>query len=412
MGGIFGRSGRTGGEPPAVLAILFGVLPVVGMLAPLALAPLLAVAAVLGIARLGPRAAWRRMRTRPIPLQGYVLLLLFAWGGLTAIWAPSPAFAALTIARALGCAVAAWVLVITLPDGALTPKTTRYLAIGLVWAAIVLLVVETAERRLLGTGSPLAGKAIRLVTHMDRGTTVCVLLLWPVLLDLWARGQRLSGLFVLSIVAAACGLSHDAASKVGLLLGGGALLLAARAPRLTAWLTGGAVAIAVLAAPLAAQFIPDPEESIHWHWLMPTAHHRLTIWRFAGAEILHAPVFGAGLEASRAIGAGKHVVVTDDAGDVRDEEVMPLHPHDAPLQLWLELGGIGAVLAAVLLLALVPPLAAAGGAGAAMLAAGFFFASVSYGLWQSWWQAALWLAFSLWYGLSPSASVLPHKFVK
>jgi exopolysaccharide production protein ExoQ len=83
------------------------------------------------------------------------------------------------------------------------------------------------------------------------------------------------------------------------------------------------------------------------------------------------------------------------------ETWLPLHPHNAPLQLWLELGVPGAVLFA--LTAAYPWLALAAAewpalftaaAGAALTAA--FVASLgTYGIWQEWWQGTLWFSLFL-----------------
>jgi O-antigen ligase len=386
------------------------MLPLLAILAPLALAPLIVGAALIAAFRHDGRRAWATVRAAGFPLPALVLSLLFLWAGLSSIWSPDPFYAVQTIARSVGCAAAGWLLVTLVRTDRLPAATPRALAVGLLWASVLLLTAEMAEHTLLVQKSVFAAWAAKGVTHMDRGTTVCVLLLWPVVVDFWQNGQRRSAGFLLLVVAAACALSHDAAAKVGLLLGGGVIVLAFRAPRVAAWMLGAGMALAILLAPVAARQIPPPEISLHWHWLMRTAHHRLTIWRFAAERIADAPVFGAGLEASRQIGQGRHVILTDDFGDVRDEEVMPLHPHDAALQIWLELGGVGAVLAAGFTSLLGVWLARSRGSpvspslqasGAAMLASAFFFASVSYGLWQSWWHAALWLSYAVWSGLPP-----------
>jgi O-antigen ligase len=123
-----------------------------------------------------------------------------------------------------------------------------------------------------------------------------------------------------------------------------------------------------------------------------SAGHRLLIWCFAGDRIAERPVTGWGLDASRAIPGG------DDP--IRPRETwMPLHPHNAALQVWLELGAPGTALFA-LLAALVwgalarvewPPLfAAAAGASLTMAFVGGF---ATYGIWQEWWLGTL--SFSL-----------------
>jgi exopolysaccharide production protein ExoQ len=77
---------------------------------------------------------------------------------------------------------------------------------------------------------------------------------------------------------------------------------------------------------------------------------------------------------------------------------MPLHPHNFALQLWLELGLIGALAGAVGLAFLARKLGgdrATRAALAGALCASVAIGSVGYGLWQGWWMAALWLLLAL-----------------
>jgi O-antigen ligase len=102
---------------------------------------------------------------------------------------------------------------------------------------------------------------------------------------------------------------------------------------------------------------------------------RLSYWSHTIDWIFQKPVQGWGLDASRAIGPE-----------------IQLHPHNGALQIWLELGLIGAVAAAVFWgLSLIrlsrpkPDLAIAGVAGSVV--AYILFAWVNYGAWQQWWVA-------------------------
>ena len=73
---------------------------------------------------------------------------------------------------------------------------------------------------------------------------------------------------------------------------------------------------------------------------------------------------------------------------------VPLHPHDAALQLWVELGLVGVALAAVFWAYLLSRIdryvvadrdlaGAAGGSAGAYLTIG----ALSFGIWQEWWLA-------------------------
>src|SRR5207302_8324015 len=73
-----------------------------------------------------------------------------------------------------------------------------------------------------------------------------------------------------------------------------------------------------------------------------SAGHRLLIWSFTGEHIAERPLLGWGLDSSRAIPGGN--------SEIRPgQNWLSLHPHDAALQVWLELGMPGAVLVALLL---------------------------------------------------------------
>jgi O-antigen ligase len=72
-------------------------------------------------------------------------------------------------------------------------------------------------------------------------------------------------------------------------------------------------------------------------------------------------------------------------------QVMPLHPHDAILQWWLELGLVGAVLGAVLATFLWRQAARSGAVPLALVAAAMPPLLLSFGIWQSWWLATLFL---------------------
>ena len=149
-----------------------------------------------------------------------------------------------------------------------------------------------------------------------------------------------------------------------------------------AWPTWGP---RLLAAVAAAFFLGAP--ALVWGvrqlgWYDPLAAHvslswsqRLGYWRHAQDWITDHPLRGWGLDASRMFSPGIH-----------------LHPHDAALQIWLELGLIGAVAAAVLWAAVLagmsrPRRDPAMAASAATAFAYLTFDAFSFGVWQEWWLA-------------------------
>jgi O-antigen ligase len=140
----------------------------------------------------------------------------------------------------------------------------------------------------------------------------------------------------------------------------------------------GLVAAPFVLAPLAV-LVGVETGVIAWlHKLVPASwDDRLNIWTFAADHIQSHPFRGWGLDASRTFGPA-----------------IPLHTHNAQLQLWLELGGIGAALAGVFFCWLaygVVRLSERSRSEAAMaagaLVAYLVIGGLSFGVWQEWWLA-------------------------
>jgi O-antigen ligase len=104
---------------------------------------------------------------------------------------------------------------------------------------------------------------------------------------------------------------------------------------------------------------------------------RMDIWRFAVSEIDQRPFWGWGLEASRAW-----------------PSIIPMHPHNAALQIWLELGVLGVTAAALFWAWLYWRIAllhvedrSMAAAAAASAVAYLTIGAISFGVWQEWWLA-------------------------
>lgn len=167
-------------------------------------------------------------------------------------------------------------------------------------------------------------------------------------------------------------------------------------PRLFMGLLLAGVGVVILAAGPASRLIPSPTT-------MPAAQsqlelgvqHRLSIWQHVGALAAEHPVVGQGYNAARFFAARQDKIESTGL------PALPTHPHNAPLQIWLELGGLGALLAVVFLVgtwrAMQPlcprPFHAAVVAG--VMAPVAVVACFSYAIWSTWWIAALGLAAGL-----------------
>ncbi len=79
-------------------------------------------------------------------------------------------------------------------------------------------------------------------------------------------------------------------------------------------------------------------------------------------------------------------------------EPIPLHPHNAVLQVWLEMGAVGALIGLGLLLSILRAIVRIKdnrlyrAAALGMFSYGLALGSLSFGIWQSWWLTSILLS--------------------
>lgn len=234
---------------------------------------------------------------------------------------------------------------------------------------------------------------------VSRPGSLFALAVWPAAIMLYRRGRRDWALWLPMGFTAVSVLFHHRATAMAMIVALGVHWAATRAPVLTRRALGVLLAVLFVAAvPIADGLERAGLEDARW--LPNSARHRVEIWQFAAERALARPLVGHGLDASAALINGGQVSRFQEPG----ANVLPLHPHNLFLQVWLELGVPGAIaalaaalgmLAAVARVAPGPlqPFALAGFAGY------WIFAATAYGAWQAWWlgtavMAATALAFA------------------
>ena len=388
----------------ASLALAALILPPLGVLAPLGLAPLLALLAMALLASDGRRSA---AAARPHTAIFALLAAVSAWGAVTALWSPIPFHSLLESGRFLVIVAAG--LVVTGHAALLSEPEARRIGHALlagIAIAVLLLQVELhgdeAIARHIHHTPPAQPISI---ARYDRGITVLLLMAWPAAALLAAR-RRWLGLAALALaVGATVGAFNSRASILALLVALPVSALAARLPRLAALGMVGAVLLVALVLPLVPPDGAGIERLRRAAPMLPqSAIHRLEIWRFVADRIDERPLLGWGMDASRAVPGGKSPVV-DLFPEVTMNplaEALPLHPHDAALQWRLELGLPGTLLAIAALGLVLWRLARARALDVWRRALAFGYAAsalavalLSFGAWQAWWVSTLWLGAAL-----------------
>jgi exopolysaccharide production protein ExoQ len=327
--------------------------------------------------------------TRILLVVAMLLGGLLLWGTASALWSVNPVRSLVVAARlaglfAVGLALAAGAGMVAAPR-----RLTFLLLIGMA-LGIAMVAIELATAG--GLSSLVSDRAYR-PTQLNQASISFALLVFPASALLISLGQAIFATLLATATAVTVYVLAGTSAKALLLAGLAMGLLLHRARPVVAGATVAISVLVIIAAPLTfarLERVPGLGETADSFKI--SAGHRLLIWSFAGDRIAERPVTGWGLDASRAIPGG------DDP--IRPGEPwLPLHPHNAALQVWLELGAPGAALFA-LLAAIVwgalarvewPPLFAA--AAGASLTIAFIGCFATYGIWQEWWLGTL--SFSL-----------------
>ena len=361
-----------------------------------------------------PRFLFRADVSNPLVLGAISFLLFCGWAALTARWSPDPGagrLAANVFFPVLASGVIVWDVLRRAPEN--TNRLALVFAFGVV-ASVFLLIFEIVTGGPLRDVMPpqdLSPERFKDMTALGRGLSLVMFAAFPAWLILvrWiehaeknigaapSRFLRLSAPIVLSLIIAWVALLLGIASNaVAVLVGGVAAFAAGRAPRTTLW-TLLIIILGVLAmAPLAAfmpveQWVEMSGERLPASWAQ-----RLFAWRAAGEATFSCLPFGCGVDYARAIHASGATV--QPPSSPIPLPLMPIHPHNVFLQIWMELGAAGAMLFAgvifggglALIRASLPGAVAAGAAGA--IAAIFISMMVEASLWQVWRLSAIGLA--------------------
>lgn len=350
--------------------------PVIAATAPKGVAPLFVLFALTAIG-LFRRAtgAWPRP-DRPIAA---ILAALILFGTASLSWtAGLPADAVTWIVQT---APVFGLGVLLLPTArAVNAPGRRRIGLALLAGCLLALVLYILER-------------VGLNRQIQPGLVAAALLLWPVLAVI--PRPRLIGLGLILAVLVTSVKFGSLAAVVAVLFGGAVAVLARLAPRATPAILGSVFVAWALIAPVAATHIPDPETAArNVPMIANSTLHRLAIYHGVGDLIVQAPILGHGANSARGIPEGQNRIGYDFAiGDKVysvQSELIPLHPHNAVLQVWLELGLVGILLAcALIVLVLRAIVKATEGTervvALASFAAVFAVLNVSFGAWQSWW---------------------------
>jgi exopolysaccharide production protein ExoQ len=385
------------------------ILPVasafVVLLGPVAaLAPRgLAVWIVLGLLAAGAaiwfRADSRLKDLRPGPFAGLsadtrmggaALALFIAFCAVSTAWSPSPTAGA-TMVAVLYVTLAAFLIVhvITGMSGTMAERCGHLLWIGFLAGLALFAFQNATDFSITRLASGIPPDELVRANVPKRSAVVLSLLCWPAALALHReKGRWWSAALIPVLCTGILLLSTSRSAIVGIMVGGLFFMIARHAPIIARRLLKVLVVAAFVGVvPLVMLF--DRLRLIDASWIFLSARHRIEIWTFAITRIADHPWFGHGMDASRSIPSRGEISQFIPIEDI----LLPLHPHNAFLQIWLEFGALGCVLVttmAIWFIGLTQRLDKEGQAfGLALSAAALTMISTSYGIWQAWWMCGI-----------------------
>ena len=224
----------------------------------------------------------------------------------------------------------------------------------------------------------------------NRTIVTLMVLLWP-LLALIVERRRWPLLLVLLPLAAAAWIGESATAVLALAIGVAVFPLAWLAPRLTRFIGLAGILLMLIITPVIGSLARLAlGERIHKTFEGAHSSERMDIWVSFEAALHKTWFLGNGFGSSQNLFAAA-VARGIDADKAKG--LMDSHPHNAFLQLWVELGLVGACLAAVLFWHLFKAVDRAQPRLQpyilTWIAVICGIALVSHGAWQAWWIAAI-----------------------
>lgn len=402
---IFPRSQVKTKDSLSILAIkvlVFG-FPTIAFVAPMALVAVLALTTILMAASIGRKTVF----SRSFAVNAAIFCALPLYALLSAPFSPvDPVQSAVRSLRLfsefLMIAVFLWCL-LRVPG-----ELGREIVLSFCYGCLAAIVVGGFMGGVFDPGGSLL-RTGRMSKHagnlLSRGLAILAIVSMP--LSIWltgagrARRWLRASMFVF-LLAAFIKIGGKSASIMGIAAGlAAACLVFRRRGNLKALAVVGLIVVAFFPLIVSAGVIDDVVCSI------AAGHrsfrHRDTIWNFVVDHIRERPVLGWGLDSSRDFPGGGRRETLLQCPDVNYRElsgqVLPLHPHNAALQIWLELGGVGmAIFLSMLWIGLRYSCRRFHNIRACCALAGYIgslsvVALASFGIWQGWWLAAI--AFTL-----------------
>lgn len=353
----------------------------------------------LGLISLGLLIGHRELRNLIPPLRTIALFIFLAlWALLACFWSDNPQRSLMDVAK-IAIALLGAISFYAAQTTELQQRFTKWYTSGFNAALLLLILDEILDTRFLRA---LRGPYTDTPEYYH-SITLLIFSLWPFLNTLKERHAGIKALLIALLLLAVFEMT-DHAAKLALVVALVAWGITYINPKFFLRLAGVLSALIMLAFPLALKDM-NPLEVIHnneFILLKPSYHHRLFILKRATNIIFESPWIGHGLDGYRnkmqkhfdpSVGEYLNRVIENGPNATYNLEILSqtTHPHNLSLQIWIELGLVGAIIYALFLLTSlwrlsnIPDRRYELATFMGLYTSLFTIAHISFGAWQSWW---------------------------
>lgn len=315
------------------------------------------------------------------------------WAMITALWSPAPVLAGETVRRLAAMMIfaplAVWAS--SSPNEADQAVARRAILAG-IGVALFIIVGESLNGAAVNKLASPEKEPLAIAGDLGRAATATLSLFWVgfACLKRDAYDQRLLIVYVGIGIYTACQFGTDL-NSLGLVVGTCGALLALFHPRIALGILTGSCATVMVCAPLLYPFLTRLAVAVVPGGQLPMSYgRRAQMWNYAAELIAQKPLTGWG------VGAGS-TFDTIISFEGFDWPQIQLHPHAAPLHIWMETGGVGAVLASIAIIGAGSAAITAFGrhkVAASVLVGGLTFVALQWGLSHAAWREWMWTSFA------------------
>lgn len=346
------------------------------------------------------------------------IVILSMYAAVSALWAINASAAFNAGVLLLITAVLAFLLVWSfeeLPD-AVVVLNAGWFVIGFVVGSLILLfevLTDYALIRFFLNAMPFIRPARNSMIIVQNGLVTDIarpfgnwsvaglnMMLWPVILMthvMWPgrRGWVVIAAIVLLLLAATFSSEHQT-SMLTIFASAVVFAISWRLKRLVSAAMIAGLAMASLASVPLAQLAHDKLELQRYGWLSQSLQGRIIVWATTAERVHEHPIVGIGAHNTAELRALTPKV--DKAPGAVMAPTLSMHAHNNYLQIWLELGAVGALIVfaigyfTISRIADLPERTAPYGYATASV--GLLQSLATWNFWHSWYQAAFLLAFA------------------